>query len=185
MRISLNKEGTEGVNILLGKINTLKDNLIIAGQESVEELVFKGSSKASVLNASAPQTGVEKSIVLGDSDRTDYGAIGTISLSGPNSIYDEFGVGEEGANDPHPQKSEFSFLNPYNSGPVVSSHISKNGKHYWFYGPMRGKPYFDSKTGYTEGVPSGKQMFNTSLYVREIKDDIVKKKVNNAIKFFK
>lgn len=185
MKISLNKEGVEGINILLGKMNTLKENIIIAGQESVEELVFKGATKASVLNSSAPQTGVEKSIVSGDSDRTDNGADGIISLSGPNSIYDEFGIGEEGADDPHPQKSEFSFLNPYNSGPVVSTHISKNGRHYWFYNPMKGKPYFDSKTGYTEGVPSGKQMFNTSLYINEIKDEIVKEKINNAMKFFK
>ena len=185
MKISLNKEGVEGVNILVGKINTLKENITIAAQESVEELVFKGATKASILNSSAPRTGVEKSIVSGDSDRKNNGADGIISLSGPNSVYDEFGIGEEGAADPHPQKSEFSYLNSYNSGPIVSTHINKSGRHYWFYGPMKGKPYFDSKTGYTEGVPSGKQMFNTSLYIREIKNNIVKEKINNAIKFFK
>lgn len=174
----------EGIRLAIGKMETLKDNLIIAGQESVSELIEKGSQRANDLNNIAPQTGVEKSQVIGDFDNTDTGAFGEISLIGRNAIYDEFGIGEEGASDPHPLKGNFG-LNDYNSGPVVSSHINSNGEHYWFYGPMKGKPYFDSKSGYTEGVPSGKQMFNTSLYIRDIKDDVLKNKIKDAIKFVK
>lgn len=184
MEISLNKEGVEGIRKLIGKLDTLNMNLEIAGEEAVDELVFKGATRASFLNSATPQTGTERSTIVADTNRTNKGYEGIISLTGPNAVYDEFGVGEEGAKDPHPIKSNFN-LNDYNSGPFVSTHINKNGTHYWFYGPMRGRPYFDAKSGYTEGVPSGKQMFNTSKFVRELESDVLKSKINNATKFIK
>lgn len=88
---------------------------------------------------------------------------------GKELVYEEFGTGEEGASHPHPKKKEYP-LNDYNSGPVVSTHINKYGRHYWFY------------NGYSEGNPSGAEVFNTARFLREkgIKD-ISKKKVSDVL----
>jgi hypothetical protein len=156
-------------------LKSFKLDLDVAIEETVDELVELGARRASLLNTVAPKSGVEDNQVIGDSRH------GTISLVGRNAIYDEFGTGEEGAYNPHPMKNDFSGLNPYNSGPFVSSHIDYNGWHYWYYRPMAGSQFVD-ETGKTHGIPSGKQMYNTLLYVREIEKDVTKKHVNEAIK---
>lgn len=89
-----------------------------------------------------------------------------IVASGEEVLYAEFGTGEKGADDGHPWKGEFG-LNAYNSGPYVSTHINKSGRHYWFYNNQ-----------YSEGNPSGKQMFNTSKY---LKDNVIKKVMKEKV----
>ena len=49
---------------------------------------------------------------------------------------------------------------------------------------MRGKPYY-TESGLTSGIPSGKQMYNTSKYIREIKDDVIKHKIQEALQKYK
>lgn len=94
----------------------------------------------------------------------------SIIASGKDVIYAEFGTGEYGQDNPHPIKNEFN-LNPYNSGPYVSTHINRNGRHYWFY-----------ENKYSEGNASGKQMFNTSKFLREkVVKEVVKEKVGEVI----
>lgn len=141
----------------------------------VQRLCDKGYDYATLLNSVAPQSGTEKSIVDTDINETS----GEIFLYGPNAVYDEFGTGEEGAFNPHPMKNDFP-LNPYNSGPFVSSHVDEFGQHYWFYKPMKGHPYF-FPNGLTYGIPSGKQMYNTLNYIRNIKDEIVGEEIHNAV----
>ena len=168
------------IKSLIDDLEYLEDSLTFASQNIVKKLVNIGYDKANELNDMAPQSGTSKSIVNKNTGRmTRNGVVGSISLEGESAIYDEFGTGEEGAMDPHPIKSKFD-LNPYNSGPFVSTHInSENGRHFWFYGPMAGQPYFES-SGYTEGIPSGKQMYNTLKYIRGIKQDIINQELNNA-----
>lgn len=89
-----------------------------------------------------------------------------IVASGKDVIYEEFGTGEYGKESPHPEKSNYP-LNDYNSGDFVSTHINENGRHYWYY---NGKYY--------EGVPAGKQIFNTRNYIldksiKKIHDKVV------------
>lgn len=89
--------------------------------------------------------------------------------SGTEIVYEEFGTGEEGNDKPHPNKNKYP-LNDYNSGPFVSTHINKYGRHYWYY------------NGYSEGNQSGAEMFNTARFLRQkgIKD-IKKKKVSDVL----
>lgn len=169
-----------GIKKLIDKLEFLEDQLNVANEDLVEQLVSKGTQYATSLNASAPQSGVEKSAVIGKV--TEKGTKGYVALTGPNAVYDEFGTGEEGLKTYHPLKDVVSpKLNPYNSGPVVSTHVNKNGRHYWFYKPMANKPYFE-RNGYTEGTPSGKQMYRTAQYLRNEKDKMIKKILNDAIK---
>lgn len=179
MKLSLSEAN---IKSLIDDLEYLEDSLTFASQSIVKKLVNAGYEKANELNNMAPQSGTSKSVVNKNTGKTTrYGTSGSISLEGESAIYDEFGTGEEGAADPHPIKSNFG-LNPYNSGPFVSTHINaENGKHFWFYTPMAGQPYFES-SGYTEGIPSGKQMYNTLKYIREIKQDIINQELNNATK---
>ena len=167
---------------LIDDLEYLEDSLTFASHNIVKKLVDNGYNKANELNNMAPQSGVTKSVVTKNTGKTTRnGVVGYISLEGDSAIYDEFGTGEEGLSDPHPIKSNFG-LNPYNSGPFVSTHInSENGRHFWFYGPMSGQPYFES-SGYTEGIPSGKQMYNTLKYIRNIKQDVISQELISATK---
>lgn len=76
-----------------------------------------------------------------------------IVAEGKDVLYEEFGTGEVGKDNPHPDKAEYP-LNDYNSGPIVSTHINKAGRHYWFHDGV-----------YTEGIPAGKQFFDTRNYI--------------------
>lgn len=155
-------------------LNGLKENLIVATEEIVETLSTEGGNKAAELNAVAPQSNAQKSIV----DFGNKGFHGYITLEGPGAVYDEFGTGEEGADDGHPMKG-FYGLNPYNSGPFVSTHINRQGRHYWF--TPNNSPQKKYPNNYTEGIPSGKQMYNTLQYVRRIKGKVIKEKISDAL----
>ena len=158
---------------------TIKDTTKLA----VRKVMEAGIDKAKELNSVAPKTGVEDNQIYGTSSKDGYSR--QVVMSGPNAIYDEFGTGEEGAAKPHPLKSNFG-LNDYNSGPYVSTHINKKGKHYWFYRPMgRIEPRYFKPNGYTEGTPAGKQMYNTLRYLEKNANNIVKQEFNNALDIFR
>lgn len=142
----------------------------------VDDICDAGFAKATELNALAPRSGTSTPEVKKD---VGDGNHRSIVLDGADAVYDEFGTGEEGAHDPHPMKGDFG-LNPYNSGPFVSTHIDKNGLHFWFYSNMEGMPYFYDG-GLTYGIPSGKQMYNTLQYVRQIKGDVISKHINESL----
>lgn len=176
-----------GIREAIDKLEYLDDTLIDASQSIVEDLVSLGEGKAKEFDASAPRTGLGSNQIYGvfSKERSS----GQVVMHGKNVVYDEFGTGEEGLSDPHPMKGNFPDLNPYNSGPFVSKHINpKNGRHYWYYPPLDGQPYFDfpdEGKGYTEGTPSGKQMYNTLQFIRKEKKQIASKKLKEAIKIFK
>lgn len=87
-----------------------------------------------------------------------------IVASGKEVLYAEFGTGEHGFENQHPRKSEFN-LNDYNSGDTIRIN-KKTGRHFWWY------------NGYSEGNASGKQVFNTSKY---LKDSIIKKVMKEKV----
>lgn len=159
---------------------TIKDTTKLA----VRKVMEAGIDEAKLWNSKAPKTGVEDNQIYGTSSKDGYSR--QVVMSGPNAIYDEFGTGEEGAAEPHLLKSRFG-LNPYNSGPYVSTHINKkNGRHYWFYAPMgRIEPRYFEPNGYTEGTPSGKQMYNTLRYLERNASNIVKEEFSNALNIFR
>lgn len=165
----------------VNNLQFLKDNIKTAGEDIITELVKAGYEEAVMTNATAAQSGTEPSYVI--QRITEHGNAGYIALVGRNAVYDEFGTGEQGASNPHPMKDNASRpLNPYNSGPTIK--IDKNGHYYWIYRPMAGRPYF-TETGYTNGIPAGKQIFNADRYIRRIKNDVIKEKLNESIQFFK
>ncbi len=165
------------IDLLLENVKLLAKDMEIVGERVVSKLVTSGEGWAKFQNTIAPQSGLQKSDIISEVD----GPVGFIALRGNSAVYDEFGTGDEGANDPHPLKDYFG-LNPYNSGPTIFYNQFAN-RNQWRYKPMAGYPYF-TNTGLTSGVPSGKQMYNTSIYLNSIKNDIIKKELQETIKKF-
>lgn len=79
-----------------------------------------------------------------------------VDVVGLQVIYDEFGTGIEGLQNPHPRKSNHS-LNAYNTGPTIH-HYPDSNRDYWVY---------PSKDGFasTHGVPSGQFIFNSIIHM--------------------
>ena len=163
------KLSNKDISSLINKLQVLKDDFKklprdISKTIAEEGLEFLDSQYASTTTDHTIDIGSISTEVI----ETSKGH--SIVAKGSEVLYAEFGTGEKGADDGHPLKGDFN-LNPYNSGPVVSTHINKNGRHYWFY---------DNE--YSEGNASGKQMFNTSEYLRkEVIKEVVKEKVGEVI----
>lgn len=177
------KLGVFDIKDTIEDLKFLKSNIKITSEDIVKELVIAGYEEAVMTNAVAPQSGTESSVVTQGIGKNENKDEGYVALIGRNAVYDEFGTGEEGASNPHPMKDSASRpLNPYNSGPTIK--IDKKGHYYWMYSPMASRPYF-TKTGYTNGIPAGKQIYNADMYIRKIKNDVIKEKLNDSIQFFK
>lgn len=177
MQIKLN---VESINKAIAKLNNFTEELSdIAPNRIVSQLVNIGADVANGYTAGSPQSNEEPSVIV--SGILENGRVGYIALRGEGAVYEEFGTGDEGANDPHPLKNNFA-LNPYNSGPTIR--LDEFDRHYWIYKPMAGQPYFD-EYGKTHGIPAGKMMYNTSRHLRSIKDTIIEKELTGAIKKLK
>ena len=90
-----------------------------------------------------------------------------ILASGKDVIYAEFGTGDKGESSPHKEKSKYQ-LKGYNSGKYIRS-VNPNNSKLAEHGITSGKYWTYSKNGeiiYTQGIPAGMQMFNTSNYLR-------------------
>lgn len=161
---------TEYFRALYEQLKDVRPGLI------TDELCDTGVDKAKELNAMSPKTGlVDNSIYKTPTEN----GVASIVMEGPNAVYDEFGTGEEGSNNPHPLKGQFN-LNPYNSGPTIF-YNELAGRYQWIYRPMAGRPYF-TEEGLTSGTPSGKQMYNTLNYINSIKGEIISQHIEEMLK---
>lgn len=163
------KLDNKDISSLMNKLQVLKDDLKKLPQKINKEIAEIGLEylKNEYANTHTDHT-IDINSISTEIRETQKGY--SIVAKGSEVLYAEFGTGEYGQSDPHPRKQEFD-LNPYNSGPIVSTHINKNGRHYWFY---------DNQ--YSEGNASGKQMFNTSKYLREkVVKEVVREKVGEVI----
>lgn len=104
-----------------------------------------------------------------------------VGVTGDQVIYDEFGTGTQGENNPHPEKGRYMKkwnldFKDYNEGDSQGNGISyirtdKNGVKYWMYD---GQP--------TYGVPSGQFIYRSLLELADYKakqialDEIIKAK---------
>jgi hypothetical protein len=107
----------------------------------------------------------------------------TVSMSGPQAWYSEFGTGTYGEMQPHPLKDRFG-LNPYNSGPTIrpaSEKVSMKtdipvGSLYWTYKAENGQIY------YSQGVPAQKQVYNAGKTIEKELPEIVDKYMKGMFK---
>lgn len=180
MKLILNEYG---VNDLMKRIRFLESDIEDAGIEIVNELINMGTTTAGQFDAMAPHSSNKENTSYTVKARVYENSVtGCVGLQGPGIIYDEFGTGNEGAANPHPLKENFG-LNPYNSGPVVSKNVNIYGHHYWFYKPgVISEPnYHFPPNGYTEGIPAGKQVYNTSRMLQKEKNKVAKSILNRYL----
>ena len=105
----------------------------------------------------------------------------TISMSGPQALYEEFGTGTMGEQNPHPIKEEFD-LNPYNSGKTIRKVTQKVhdktglplGALYWTYKDESGK------TVYTQGIPAIKPGYDSFMATVKKAPSVVKKRTEEV-----
>ena len=175
LSINLSEQPYASIKVeLVDNLKYMGENMKVAAQNIVSTLCEKGGAKATELNAQAPNSSTVAAKVVPKSKFYN----GSISLSGKSAVYDEFGTGEEGLRDPHPMKGQFG-LNPYNSGPAIFYNQYAN-RWQWYYRPMAGRPYF-TQYGATSGIPSGKQMYNTLQYIRDIKGEVISEELQDAL----
>lgn len=113
-----------------------------------------------------------------------YGSGYKAVARGKSIIYDEFGTGDKGQADGHPWKGDFG-LNAYNSGETIrpARWLGKEKQQkygitsgmYWTYKDEGGNIH------YTQGVPSGKFMYNADIWLRDNYKEIIKKKVDDVL----
>lgn len=109
-----------------------------------------------------------------------------IGIRGSQAIYDEYGTGTIGANNPHPEK--LSSLNDYNSGSTIrpnkrgynidandgSGKTIPQGGLYWTY-------RLNGEKIYTQGRPAGMHVYKAKRKIRNDLNDIVKKRVGEYL----
>lgn len=120
-----------------------------------------------------------------DSTYMDFSITGsetekTVSMSGPQALYDEFGTGTIGEQNPHPAKNEFG-LNPYNSGPTIriateNTKEIKPGELYWTYKDEAGVVH------YTQGIPAQKEGYDSLKDTIKKAPSIIKKRMEETLK---
>lgn len=174
-----------GVNELIQKLQFLQSDIEDAGIQIVNSLIDTGVSEALKFDSNVAHSSTDRNTPFMQRAKSSEDSVkGSVGLQGTGIIYDEFGTGEEGAADAHPwkwQTASGARLNPYNSGPVVSKNVNKYGRHYWFYTPMAGSSQYYKPNGYTEGIPSGKQMYNTARTLQKEKNRVAKPILNRYL----
>lgn len=118
--------------------------------------------------------------------KTDKGY--RISASSKDIVYEEFGTGDVGKANPHPEKSKYN-LNAYNSGKTIKKFDSLSEKQKYLvksFGISGGNVWFykDTITGKrvaTRGIPAGKFMYNTDTWLKENYKKIIKEEVGDAL----
>lgn len=104
---------------------------------------------------------------------------GIIGITGSQALYDEFGTGTIGEQNPHENKGSFN-LNPYNSGKTIRQNKSSNSNAtnagipvnglYWTY------KYQGTKI-YTQGRPAGMHVYKASKKIKHKMKAITEKRI--------
>jgi len=112
----------------------------------------------------------------------------TVSMSGQQAIYEEFGTGTMGAENQHPLKKEFE-LDDYNShtienGGTIRYNKSANSKAtqegipvgglYWTYKNAKGKRV------YTQGIPAVREGYDSYMATLKKAPSVVKKRTEEV-----
>lgn len=179
----MNKNITTGLSVkelenLAKQMDNWAEKMDKASKKIVEDLANYGLEKMQEIYAEA-QSKYE------DTTPMDFSITGTetektVSMSGPQALYDEFGTGTIGEQNPHPIKNEFG-LNPYNSGPTIrraGKNVEgiKEGDLYWTYKDDGGTVH------YTQGIPAQKEGYESLKATIKKAPEIVKKRMEETLK---
>lgn len=179
----MNRHITTGLSVkelenLAKQMDNWAEMMDKASKKIVEDLANYGLEKMQEIYAEA-QSKYEDTTAM-DFSITGTETEKTVSMSGPQALYDEFGTGTIGAENPHPIKSEFG-LNEYNSGPTIRRAEKdiegiKAGDLYWTYKDESGVVH------YTQGIPAQKEGYDSLKATIKKAPEIVKKRMEETLK---
>lgn len=149
-----------GINDLIKKINQLKKDLKQADINVVNKMSDYALKEIETNISATPYKDGNDDISVFE-EKTDNGK--KVGMKGSQVLYDEFGTGTQGENNPHPLKSQFG-LRGYNTGKRIrKASLKVNEKHgipigmkYWVYKNKAGDKI------YTTGIPAGLQVYNAA-----------------------
>lgn len=164
----------KNISDLISTLERLNTNIKSYPEKLTKEIAYDGLTHLDMLYAITPyQSNVGD--IHTSVRKKPFGY--SIVSSGQDVIYEEFGTGDMGEQNKHPEKSEYS-LKDYNSGETirdVSKQSEKTKERLKGHGIVSGKYWTykrDGKVEYTQGIPAGKQIFDTRNYI--IKEGIKK-----------
>lgn len=169
------------VKDVIKALQDMLDNVDKIANDSLREIVEKGET---YLDAQYATRYKDPNITdISTSWRKDSQYY-VLESKGKDVVYEEFGTGDKGASNPHPVKSNYN-LNDYNSGEYIRN-VSDYDENSYVYDDLQeigitsGKFWRYSKDGtlyYTQGVPSGQEMWSTRNYlIKSVIPEIGKKK---------
>lgn len=171
-----------GLNDLLKKVNNLKSNLQKADKNIVDKLADYVLDEVQNNYSATPfKDGNDDVSFFKKGTDTKK----TVGAMGKQVLYNEFGTGTQGQQNPHPKKNNFS-LNPYNNRQGTTIRPNKNANSTaTANGVPVGSLYWTYKKGehkiYTTGIPAGMQVFNASISLKNKKRQIIKQEVSDAL----
>ena len=179
MKVINVKLSNQGLNDLLKKINNLKLNLKESEKKIKNNLAdYTRTEIDNNISSTQFKDGNDdiKTFIENHDNKVKVG------MRGSQVLYDEFGTGTQGENNPHPLKGNYG-LAGYNTGRKIrKASVKVNektgipiGTKYWTYKNKQGETVF------TTGIPAGKQVFNASISLRNKKMQIVKQEVSDAL----
>ena len=111
----------------------------------------------------------------------------SIGVTGSQVLYNEFGTGTEGANNPHPTKGNYE-LKGYNTGETIrtnksaesnaSQHDIPVGGLYWTYTDENGQKQ------YTQGIPAQKEGYTALESGTKKAKNFIRKRVQEVLDDF-
>ena len=171
---------TKEIGRMINSLNTLSSNINKLKTEIPKEIAEEGLKYLNSLYASKSKDNDTDDIHT-SIDKTETGY--SIISQGKDVLYEEFGTGDEGARHPHKDKSKYG-LKDYNSGPTIRP-VNSNNPALKAHGITSGKYWTYEKDGeikYTQGIPAGMQMFDTSNYLRSgVIKTIMKEKASDVL----
>ena len=179
MKVINVKLSNQGLNDLLKKINNLKLNLKESEKKIKNNLAdYTRTEIDNNISSTQFKDGNDdiKTFIENHDNKVKVG------MRGSQVLYDEFGTGTQGENNPHPLKGNYG-LAGYNTGRKIrKASVKVNektgipiGTKYWTYKNKQGETVF------TTGIPAGKQVFNAAISLKNKKMQIVKQEVSDAL----
>lgn len=156
---------TVSIQNAIKKLNKLESDLKQTNQKIIEDM------------ATFTENEVDKNLRLtfykdGNEDAYAFKEIGDgeaiVGMRGSQVLYDEFGTGIIGAQNPHPEKGKYG-LNSYASGSKINPNTM-----YWKY-------YKDGKFHTTQGIPAGMQVYNAKNALLKRSKEITRERIGEAL----
>lgn len=171
------------INNVIKAFQELLNNIDKEVGSTLEEIVSKGET---YLDAQYVSRVKDPNITDITTTYNKKGDIYELVAKGKDVIYEEFGTGDRGEQNPHPVKSKYK-LNDYNSGQYIRNVSDYDENSYVYddlqeFGIVSGKFWrYKKNMGdtlyYTQGVPAGQEMWDTRNYlINKVIPKVIKKR---------